>query len=101
MNGVWSKKIRNELYIKSVGKSEGNKTDRRTYKFNNEARSRNCCCSGEAVNVTYSECVPLACNANAPYCHLWPVRLYNFFSTLSDKRQDFRKKKSLDTKCVF
>jgi len=27
-----------------------------------------------------------ACNAHAPYCHLWPVRLYNIFSTFSDKR---------------
>ena len=23
-----------------------------------------------------------ACNAHAPYCHLWHVRLYNIFSTL-------------------
>ena len=21
----------------------------------------------------------LACNADAPYCHLWPVRLYHIF----------------------
>jgi len=28
MNGICSPKIRNELYIKSVGKSEGSKTDR-------------------------------------------------------------------------
>jgi hypothetical protein len=21
----------------------------------------------------------IACNAHAPYCHLWPVRLYNIF----------------------
>ena len=33
-----------------------------------------------------------ACNAHAPYCHLWPAELYNIFSTLSHKRHDFRKK---------
>ena len=45
----------------------------------------------------------LACNAYAPYCHLWPVSLYNIFSTLSYKRHDFRgiKKKLLNIKCVF
>jgi len=32
-------------------------------------------------------------NARAPYCHLWPVQLYNIFSTLSHKRPEFRKKK--------
>ena len=40
-------------------------------------------------NLRYS-----ACNAHAPYCHLWPDRLQNSFSTLSHKRQEFRKKKN-------
>jgi len=30
------------------------------------------------------------CNAHAPCCHLWPVRLYHIFSTLSHKRHDFQ-----------
>jgi hypothetical protein len=33
-----------------------------------------------------------ACSAHAPYFHLWPVRLYNTFSTLSHKRHDCGKK---------
>jgi len=24
-----------------------------------------------------------ACNAHAPYCHLWPLRLYNIFEEKS------------------
>jgi hypothetical protein len=43
----------------------------------------NHCCSGKAVSITYSECVCSlshpACNAHVPYCHLWPVWLYNIF----------------------
>jgi len=37
----------------------------------------------KAVRITYSECVCslryLGWNAHAPYCHLWPVWLYNIF----------------------
>jgi len=33
-----------------------------------------------------------ACIARATYCHLWPVRLHNIFSTLSHKGDGFRKK---------
>ena len=43
-----------------------------------------------------------ACNAHAPYCHLWPVRLYYIFSTLSHKGGNVRKKNnSWTSKCVF
>ena len=67
------------------------------YKCNNEARSCNHCCSGKVISITYSECVFCsprypACNAHAPYCYLWPVRLYNTFSTLSHKWHDFLNK---------
>jgi hypothetical protein len=48
-----------------------------------EARSCNNYCSGKAICITYSECVCSlnysACNAHAPYCHLWPARLYSIF----------------------
>ena len=33
-----------------------------------------------------------ACNAHAPYFHLWSFRLYNIFSTLYHKLYDFRKR---------
>jgi hypothetical protein len=37
-----------------------NKTGNLTYKHHNEARSRNQCCRGKAINITYSECVSVA-----------------------------------------
>jgi hypothetical protein len=51
---------------------------------NTEARLCGHCCRAKAVSIAYSECVFLAfrcptCNAHAPYCHLWPARLYNTF----------------------
>ena len=39
-----------------------------------------------------------ACNEHAPYCHLWPVRLYNIFRPY--KALGFGKK-LLNIKCVF
>ena len=41
---------------------------------NIHVRSRNHCCCGKAVSITYAECVFVslsypACNAHAPYCH--------------------------------
>ena len=33
-----------------------------------------------------------ACKAHAPYCRLWPVCLLIYFSTLSYKQRDIRKK---------
>jgi hypothetical protein len=53
------------------------------YKRDTEARSRNACCRGKEISVTYSGCVcilsyPL-CKAHASYCHLWPVWLYSIF----------------------
>jgi len=30
-----------------------------------------------------------ACNAHAPYCHLWAARLYKIFHTLSHKWHDY------------
>jgi hypothetical protein len=44
-----------------------------------EARSWNHCCSGKAINITYSQFAYPACNARAPYCQLWLARLCHFF----------------------
>jgi hypothetical protein len=41
-----------------------------------------------------------AYSAHAPYCHLWPVRLYNIFSHYYINDTIF-KKKLLNMKCVF
>ena len=71
-----------------------------------EARSSNHCCSGKAVIInTFSVCVCRlsypACNANAPYCHLWPVRLYSIFPYLINGTILGKTKKVTDTKMCF
>jgi len=42
-----------------------------------------------------------ACNAHAPYCHLWPALLYNIFPHYLINGTIKKKKKLLKTKCVF
>ena len=48
-----------------------------------EARYCKHCCSEKAITIVYSVCVCVCslryptCNAHAPYCHLWPVRLFS------------------------
>jgi len=42
-----------------------------------------------------------ACNAHAPYCHLWPVLPYNIFPYYFINGTIFEKKKRLNIKCVF
>jgi len=67
---------------------------------NTEARSFNHCCSGKAVSITYSESVFVALDIQHAMrirrvtlsSVAWPT-LQFFFSTLSHKRHDFRKKK--------
>ena len=62
------------------------------------------CCSGKAISITYSECVCSlsypACNAHAPYCHLWPAPLYNIFPRYLINNTIFGKS-LLNIKCVF
>jgi len=88
------------------------------------ARSCNHCCSGQAISITYSECVCVCvyiyiyicvcvcvcvcvcslsqppCKARAPYCHLWPAPLYNIFPHYLINGTVFEKKLP-NTKCVF
>jgi hypothetical protein len=42
-----------------------------------------------------------ACNAHAPYCHLWPVRLYNIFPHYLINGTIFDKRKLFNIKSVF
>jgi hypothetical protein len=76
-----------------------------TYKGNIEERSRNHCCRGKAISITYSECVFVALIiqhakgmrriiVSSVACPAVP-----YFST-SHKRHHFRKK-ILNIKCVF
>jgi hypothetical protein len=61
-----------------------------TNKRNIVARSRNHCCSGKAISVTYSECLSVALaiqHVTSEVCLPLP-----YFSTLFLKRHDFREK---------
>ena len=65
------------------------------------------CCSGKAMSIKYSECISVALGIqhamrmrHIVICGLLGTTI--FFSKLSHKRQDFRKKKHLlNTECVL
>ena len=42
-----------------------------------------------------------ACNVHVPYCNLWPAPLYNIFPHYLINGMILKKKKLLNTKCVF
>ena len=66
---------------------------------NIQARSCNHCCCGKAINVTYSECVSVALVVQHAKRMRRIILTYvacmavPYFSTLSHKRQEYRKKK--------
>ena len=71
------------------------------------ALSRNHCCRGKTISITYSECVFVALfNQHEKcipvlYCHLWPVWLYRILPNYLIKRQNFRSKILEHKKCIL
>jgi hypothetical protein len=67
------------------------------YKHNTAACLHNNCCSGKAVSITYSECVLVALviqHAKRMCCIILSsvaCTALSYFSTLSQKQQDFFK----------
>jgi hypothetical protein len=67
----------------------------------------NHCSSGNAVSITYSKCFCVcifrypACNAHAPCCILFPVRLYRTFQHNPINGKILDKKKLMNIKCVL
>jgi len=64
---------------------------------NNEVRSCNHCCSGKAINITYSGCKFVACYPKSKahvQCYIAPVAFpaLQYFSTLSHKWHNFENK---------
>jgi hypothetical protein len=76
-------------------------------KYNIEARSCNHCCRGKAISITYSACV-FVCLVTQHVERMHRIIVSSvaspalqYFSMLSHKRHDFRKKKVLNIECVF
>ena len=66
--------------------------------YNMEAHSRNHCCCGKGISITYSEFASVAsviqpCSTHASfYSVVWFVRLLPYLSTLSHTRHNFWEK---------
>ena len=91
---------------RSLNTAQSNLARQSMYVYNNiEARSCNHCCSGKTVSTTLWTCVCSlsypACNAHAPYCHLWPDPFLQYFFALSHKRYNFRGRKKITEHKMF
>ena len=67
------------------------------YERNIEGRSSNPSCSGNAISITYNECVFVVLgiqNAKGKrnICHLWPAWVYNIFTHFLTNNMIFEKR---------
>ena len=93
ISGLTTKKLMNYEKITKQAKCLQRKT---------EVRSCNHRYRWKAMSITYSQRVSVALVIqHAPYCRLWPVRLYNIFPHYLIKGTVFEKKKFLDIKYMF
>ena len=78
-----------EIYTKKVSQY--------TYNINIESRSCNHCCSGKIISITQSVCVFVDLSSQHAmrmgHIEICGCPAPQYFSTLSHKRHDFRKKK--------
>ena len=78
-----------------------------TYKSNTQVRSRNHCCRGKAISITYSKCVTVslviqhAKRMRSIMLSSVACLALKYFPTLTHKRHDFRGEKLLNTEFVF
>ena len=85
---------------------DGKKDGQSRYTRNNEVRSLNHCCCGHAIRTAYSECmsvdlvIQLARLIHRIILLSVACMAVKYFSTLSHRRHDLRRKKLLNT-CVF
>jgi hypothetical protein len=86
MEIILNKKVMFLPHVSSIFKEISPKTLTALCMYNvkNERRFCNHCCCGNANKyfIIWERICCLrhpACNARAPYCHLWPAQLYNIF----------------------
>ena len=104
---IWQGSVKEHSYLQELG-MDGRVIiqDRQCmYNVTFQVCSCNHCCSGQAIRITYSECVSVGLGIWHAVLihhigHLWPVRLYSIFLHYLINGK-IKKKGLLNVKCVF